>query len=201
MRIADSPKTFAFWRNLFLYFYVFSLLGHVLEVTYSAFRVAFFGAQPFNMILPTIVPLAPPYGIGAVLLVVMAAPVVNKVKERVKPMKQRWLAWLSVISAAFAISALLMTLTEIISGLFCVALWGYNPFWQYSGPGAFFGGLIFVPNCLLFGVVGTIVLLLAIPPTERFLARTNQRALNALFWILLATYAADLAWTTPQLPV
>lgn len=198
---ADSPKTFAFWRNLFLYFYVFSLLGHVLEVTYSAFQAAILNGHPFYPIMPSMVPLSPPYGIGAVLLVVMAAPIVDSVRQHLKPIKQRWLAGLAVMLTAFVVSAVLMTLTEIISGLFCVAIWGYNPFWQYSGPGAFLNGLIYVPNCMLFGLAGMIVVLLMVNPMQRFLARSNQRTLTVVFWILLITYAADLAWTAPQLAV
>ena len=201
MPAMDSPKTFAFWRNLFLYFYVFSLLGHFLEVAYSAFRVLVFGSQPFVTLMPSMVPLSPPYGIGAIILVVLAAPILQPIRKRFNKLKHHWLTNILFILITFVVVTLLMAGVEIASGFFCIAIWGYNPFWHYSGPQAFFDGTVYLTNTLLFGLIGTFVLLAVIPPAQRFLARSKQRTLTIVFWVLLITYAADLTTTMLNLKV
>jgi uncharacterized membrane protein len=188
-------KTFAFWRNLFLFYYAFSILGHFLEVIYSLFEVHILGRGPFIPKLPSAAPLAPPYGIAIVVLILLAVPLLKLIKQRLAGLRHRRLQSLFFVLAAFLVTSLIMVATEIISGFFCIAIWGSNPFWTYSGPLAFFDGTIYLPNTLLFGLVGTLTLFFLIPPTQKLLDRTNQRALTAIFWVLLVTYAADLTWT------
>jgi uncharacterized membrane protein len=195
-------KSWSTWRDLFLVYWIFSAVGHFLEVVWTKLMVLLeIRTVPFDPVMISIQPLAPPYGIGAVVLVLMGMPTLRWARQRLSKMKWRRLADLLTVLAAFVIAALLLAVVEAVSGFFCIAIWGYNPFWQYSGPYAFMDGTLYVPNMLLFGLLGVVMMIFVLPPLMRALGQVKTRTLDLIFWLLIVLYAADLTWSLIHLKV
>lgn len=70
-----QPRTWAFWRNLVMYFCVFSVVGHWMEIAYCVFMNACFGIVEDDSLVwgdplyPFLV-----YGVGVVVCVVGLVP-------------------------------------------------------------------------------------------------------------------------------
>lgn len=163
-----------FWRNLFLYFWGFSFIGHVLEIPWAMLGNALgLRASPASTI--PLFSIAAPYGLGAVMLYLLLFPLVKKKRIGIVRM--------------FIFGALITTMMEFISAALVAAFVGYNPFWNYSGRIFNLYGWVCLTNSLLFGVGSVVLLRWVFPFTERILGRIKPLYLNIAFWVLFIGYA------------
>lgn len=130
-------RTAKFWRNAFLIYWFFALVGHILEILWVS-RPMLFGLPPTN-VLPLFV-VAAPYGFGALALIWLVYPLVRENKSN---------AW-----GIFGLSCLLGGAIELLCGLAIMA-WSpdhINHYWDYSDRPFNLWGQICLGNCLAFGV-------------------------------------------------
>ena len=164
----------AFWRNLFIYFWFFSLLGHLLEVSW-----AWITNSHFTPNIPTFTPIAPPYGLGVVALILIVAPVYRRFKKM-------------NILVVFLLATIVTAAVEYLCAVVIVLVLGDNPFWDYSAQPFNLQGYVCLQNALLFGLVSTIFLRFIFPRLENLLQKISRKALNDTFLLLVTTYTADV---------
>lgn len=176
-----SPREFRYWRNLFIYFWVFGIFGIALEAVWSFIRFNITGQSGFHPIAPTITPLSPPYGLGAVALAALVYPIVHRSKR------------MNVLTV-YIVSVAILTAIELTCALLIILVLGNNPFWSYSREPYNFYGLIELKNSLLFGIVGVVFIYFIFPRVKKILRRISDKLLNEIFWFTFVTYTCDVAF-------
>ncbi|MCL2280863.1 putative ABC transporter permease [Candidatus Saccharibacteria bacterium] len=162
-----------FWRNLFLYFWGFSFVGHIVEVFWALFG----NAVGLRSVPASTIPLfsiAVPYGLGAVALFLLLYPLAKK--KRIGPVM------------IFIAGALVTTTIEFTCAALLVAFTGHNYFWNYSDRFMNLYGYICLGNSLLFGLGSVVIVWWIFPMLEKILKCTKERYINIIFWILFIGY-------------
>jgi uncharacterized membrane protein len=166
-------QTLVFWRDLFLYFWIFSLVGHIIEIIWALLG----NATGLREVPASTIPLfaiAVPYGLGAAALRLLLYPLVQKKKIN--------------LAATFILSALLTTAIEFVCAALMVAFTGHLAFWNYSDRFLNLWGYICFTNSLLFGLGSTIALKWVFPWFDRLLAKIPKKWLNLGALILFIAY-------------
>ena len=163
-----------FWRDTFLYFWFFSLIGHIVELVWAILGIMFTVKSAGHLATIPIFAIAAPYGLGALALLLLIYPLVKRQK-------------LGLVSAYF-LSLAITTVIEFISALLVVLVLGSNPFWDYSNRFMNLFGFVCLGNSLLFGVISVISIKWLFPWTEEWRSKINERYLNLAFWVLLPSY-------------
>jgi len=172
-KVTPPYRTWRFWRNLFLWFWVFSLVGHLGELVWGLLRVAAGSRSWESFLTIPLFAVAMPYGLGAVALKLTLAPLMKR-----KPN----------LAIIFLASMVLMTAIEFVCAAVAVALFGRNFFWDYSDQPFNLFGWICLRNSLVFGVGATVALKWVFPWCEKLLARIKARYLDLAFWLLFPSY-------------
>jgi uncharacterized membrane protein len=162
-----------FWRNVFLYFWCFSLIGHVVEITWALLG-NWIGLRSTPASTIPIFAIAIPYGLGAVCLLLILYPLVQK--KRIN------------LFMAFVVGAFITTIIEFICAVLLVTFTGHNPFWNYSSRFMNLYGYICLSNSIMFGLGSVVALRWVFPWTEKILGRVRGRRINIVFWILFVSY-------------
>lgn len=166
----------AFWRNMFLYYWFFAFFGHILEALWRQItHNQYF--DPDN--IPTIAPLAAPYGLGAVAIILIVWPLCKRFK-RIN------------ILVIFILSMIITTVVEYLCAIVIIAFLGHNPFWDYSSEPFNFQGQICLRNAVLFGIISTVFLRVLFPRIEQRTTKISEKLLNDIFLLLFTTYIADV---------
>jgi len=168
---ARTWRDIVFWRDLLLYFLVFSYIGHFIEMGWAWVNYNLLGGELLTNILHN--PFEPYtiYGAGAVVIILVVRPLVKKFDHN--------------ILATFLIATLACAVLECVSSMFLVWRYGHNPYWWYADKLLNFGGHICLQNSLAFGVLATVFLRVIYPWTEKLLRRGNQIAINVALAILI----------------
>ncbi|WP_080797465.1 putative ABC transporter permease [Arabiibacter massiliensis] len=173
------PRTWAFWRNLIIYFCVFSVVGHWMEAGYCT--LIRFGLIPgiydpnsqiwSDWLYPFCV-----YGFGAVACVLLLFPVKNFLQRHIK-------AHGVPLVLSFVVNALVCTLIELAMGLMLNQPLpdGTLPLWDYRDMFCNFMGQVCLQNAVAFGVVATLTTWVIYPGLETFLARFSKDVMNVAF--------------------
>lgn len=161
-------------KKLFIYFWVFSLIGHYLEL----FWKNLIGLQNWHPIMSTFLPLSPPYGIGVVVIILLIKPLIKKYKLN--------------YSIVFILCIIVSSLVEYLCSLFLVLLVGYNKFWNYSYEPFNINGYIFLQNEIIFGILSTLFLYFIYPFTNLFFQKLSKHQLNTVFWFLFLSFIFNL---------
>lgn len=129
--------TWEFWRNAFLIYWIFSFIGHILELIWVNLPLLV-GKPPTN-VLPLLV-VAAPYGFGALMLIWVVHPLIKSNKA-------------SALTV-FILSCFLGGIVEFICAAAIVAVspTHTNVFWDYSDQPFNLFGFVCLRNCLAFGV-------------------------------------------------
>ena len=129
--------TWKFWRNAFLFYWIFSAVGHLLELIWVNLPLLV-GLPPTN-VLPMFV-VAAPYGFGALALIWVIYPLIKQNKANA--------------GTIFVLSCVLGGVIEFICAAAIVAVSPShtNVFWDYSDEPFNLFGFICLKNCLAFGV-------------------------------------------------
>lgn len=180
-----QPKTWVFWRNLIMYFCVFSVVGHWMEAGYCLFIK--WGLIPgkydpasqiwSDWFFPFCV-----YGVGAVCCVLMFYPVKMFLQHKIK------LNFVPLV-LSFAWNALVCTGIELAMGLMLnQPVNGVYPLWDYSNMFCNFMGQVCLQNALAFGFVATLMTWVIYPAMERLLARLPEDGAQGLFIGIVAIF-------------
>lgn len=178
-----QPKTWAFWRNLIIYFCVFSVVGHWMEAGYCT--LIRFGLLPgiydpasqiwSDWLYPFCV-----YGFGAVACVLLLFPIKNflekKIGSRIVP-----------LLISFAINALVCTLIELAMGLMLNQPLpdGTLPLWDYSDMFCNFMGQVCLQNAIAFGIVATLMTWVVYPGLESLIRKIPKDLMNIGFIVVV----------------
>lgn len=168
--------TWKFWRNSFLIYWIFSLVGHVLELGWVNLPLLI--GQPPTNVLPLFV-VAAPYGFGALALIWVIYPLVKKNKANA--------------ATIFVLSCILGGTVEFICAAAIVAFTPdhVNVFWDYSAEPFNLFGFICLKNCLAFGAAAVPGVYWVFPVVNNFINWLDQnwrRALNVVSVVLFVVY-------------
>lgn len=172
------PRSLYRWQELFIYFWVFSGIGHYAEILAGYLSLT----GSWHPKMPTITPIAPPYGFGVLAAIVFVVPI--KEKYNLNP------AW------TFVLGTVVMMLVEMLCGAVIILMFGYNPFWDYSAAPLNICGLTCVGNGLMFGVLAMLFVYVLYPLFERLLQIIGPKRIKVIFWILAISYGLDMLHTT-----
>lgn len=174
-------RSFAFWQKIFIYYFLFSLGGHYLEILWAIIGQFVFGLPPWRPTIVGIAPLAPPYGFGAVAAIVIIKPLIKRYNLK--------------FLAIFILSVVVSSIVEYLCAACIVLLLGHNPFWNYSNRFLNINGYICLKNSLLFGVALTFFIYKVLPTSEKIFDKLKKSIpLNVFFWLLLVVYILDLLY-------
>lgn len=169
-----QPRTWAFWRNLIMYFCVFSVVGHWMEAAYCT--LIRFGIlpgiyDPASQIWSDWLYPFPVYGVGAVACVLLLYPVKNflerHIGSRVVP-----------LLISFVANALVCTLIELAMGL---ALNMDYALWDYRDMFCNFMGQVCLQNAIAFGIAATLMTWVIYPAVESGLRKLPSDVVNTAF--------------------
>ncbi len=174
----DRLKTFAFWRDLLLYFCAFSWLGHWLEIGIVSIGNLI---QPTPMLEHIIAsPFAPYhiYGFAVVLMILLL---------QFYPVRVR-----TSLPLQYAINTTLCAIVEYIAGTILLASNGYRN-WDYSEEFMNLNGHICLQNTLFFGAIATIFSRFLYPLCQRGLEKIPEHARTLLAVLLGALMLIAMA--------
>lgn len=168
------PKKWAFWRNLIMYFCVFSVVGHWIEAAYcTLIRFGWIPGtyDPASQIWSDWLYPFPVYGVGAVACVLLLFPVKNFFQKKFKGNA-------IPLILSFIANAIVCTLIELVMGLTSNQ---DLQLWDYSDMAFNFMGQVCLQNALAFGVAATLMTWVIYPALEKLLMKVSKDALNAAF--------------------
>ena len=179
-------RSWPFWRNLIIYFCVFSVVGHWLEAGYCTFIR--FGILPgtydptsqiwSDWLYPFCV-----YGVGAVACVLLFYPVKNLLMRAMK-------GTLAPLALSFVLNAAVCTLIELVMGLMLNQPLpdGSLPLWDYRNMFCNFMGQICLQNALAFGDIATLMTWVIYPGLETLLGRLSRDVMNVVFVVVVVGF-------------
>lgn len=154
-------------------FTVYSFLGWLAETVFCMFRDKCYVNRGFLQ-----GPLCPIYGVGAILVLLLAEPL-------------QAYPW-----AVFAASVLIATALEYFAGWLLEAIFGLR-WWDYSGRRLQIRGRVSLVTSLMFGGMGTALIYLLQPLFDRllpFISSGTQRTIGAIvLFLMLRDFLNSLA--------
>lgn len=177
----NNPHIKSFWlsfQKLYVLFWLASFIGHYLEVIWSRTAHIALGYTTWHPLAPTIMPLAPPYGLGAVAVVALIWPLIKRYKLNPIP--------------SFVLSVFVTGLVEYLCAVVLILVDGRNIYWDYTGRFMNINGFVCLQSSLIFGLVAVSFLYFVYPAYQRFVQRFSHRQSNVIFWVLFGSYMLDL---------
>jgi uncharacterized membrane protein len=172
-------------KRLYAHFWVFGIFGSALEAVWYFYLTQVRHELDTFPEYYTLTPIRVSYGIGAVVLILTAIPLMQKMRPGPKRL-------LSV----FALGVVLCSSVELVSSLMLVLRMGHNPLWDYSAKPFNFYGHICLENAILFGIISVIYAYAIYPRIERVFTRMKQaqggKIFDIFFWVTFTTYVLDL---------
>ena len=162
-------KSKEFWEKIFLYFWFGSLFGQLYEIV------------AWNHDSTTLIPFAPPYGLGLIAVIIFIYPLVKK-------------ALVSKVQAYF-LAALLMGLVEYLCATVIILICGKNIYWNYSHRVLNFSGNTCAESAILFGLMATIFLYYICPITEKIFKSQPKVITKILFFATLIFFMFDTTYS------
>ena len=169
-----NRRGWPFIRNLIIYFIVFSIVGHWMEMGMCQFIIM--GVvqgeyDPSNTMLwrDWLYPF-PMEGFAVVAIALVLYPLFEWLKKKF-PGKKRWIAYV----LSFLSGALLCTAIEFSMGLIVNA--DYQ-LWDYRENFCNIAGQVCLQNTMAFGVVAAIITWWVYPMLERWIARVPRDIMN-----------------------
>lgn len=174
-----SVAPFRQFQELALYFFGAGLAGHYLELLWVLVR---FGVPDLHYIYGALalvpLPISEPFGFGAMALVLLLIPWVEK--HRPNPL------------VTYVVSVILMSAIEYICAAALAFAYGHNWFWDYSRMPFNFRGYICLETSLTFGLVALFFVYVAYPFFQQRIRKLDALKMRMLFWGLLLLYGANL---------
>ena len=177
-------RTWEFWRDLMIYFIVFSLLGHWAEMLFCQLIVAgvFMGGyDPSNTMLWSqwLFPFTAE-GAAMVAIVIILHPasqwLLSKTKGRVAP----------AVLLSFLLNMAVCTSIDFTTGM--VANQDYS-LWDYRDMPFNFMGQVCLQNSLVYSIAATLIVWIVYPALDTALRRAPRGVANAVAFGLIGMYA------------
>lgn len=179
----QKTSTWSFWRNLAVYFCIFSVIGHWLEILYCSFMDIFGIVADDSLVWDD--PMYPflVYGIGVVVCVVALVPLRKGLAKRCKS------SGCTVLSF-YLITVLVCMLMELIMGLLLNQPnhIGEYPLWDNSELPLNILNQAWLINDLALGAVAMLYTWFVYPLSERLLARIPPRLLNVIAVVIVVGF-------------
>ncbi len=163
------PKSWAFWRNLIIYFVVFSIVGHWMEagvcllIKYGIVPGTY---DPTSQIWSDWLYPFPVYGIGFCACALLLYPLKNWLQRKIGRQ-------FPALVLSYIANALVCTVIELVMGLITNA---DLQLWDYSDMFCNFMGQVCLQNALFFGFAATVMTWLVYPALERMFRRIPNEA-------------------------
>lgn len=178
-----APDTWAFWRNLAVYFCVWSVIGHWLEIVYCSFMNLFGIVADDSLVWDD--PFYPflVYGIGAVLFALILVPLKELLVQKRKTL---WGALLQF----FFVTVLLCMLMELAMGFMLNQpnAAGEYPLWDNSALPLNIFSQAWLVNDLVLGALALLYVWLIYPWSEKLIARINPTLMNVISVVVLVSF-------------
>lgn len=181
------PKTWPFWRNIIIYFCVFSVVGHWMEAGYCT--LIRFGLIPGtydpNSLIWTewLYPFCV-YGFGAAACILLLYPIKNFLQKKISIPGIPLL--LSFIMNALVCSAIELTMGLLLNQPLAD---GSMPLWDYRDMFCNFMGQICLQNAVAFGFVATLMTWVIYPGLEKLISRVPRDIMNIVFIVTIILFA------------
>ena len=177
--VVPSRKSWPFIRNCIMYFFIFSVVGHWMEVGMCQFIIMGLvdgSYDPTNTMLwrDWLYPF-PMEGIAVVLIAVVLYPLLQKMKKTIK------LPILPYV-ISFVLNGLFCGAIEFFSGLLVNA---NHELWDYSDNFCNIMGQVCLQNVLAFAAAASIITWFVYPLMEWGFARIRRDVMNVVFVVVL----------------
>lgn len=192
------PRKLAYWRNLAIYFCVFSVVGHWMEAGYCT--LIRFGLLPgiydptsqiwSDWLYPFMV-----YGIGFVVCALVFFPFKNWLQQKIR------VRGVSLI-ISFIVNAAVCAGIELVMGLMLNQPLpdGSLPLWDYRSLPFNFMGQICLANAIAFGVAASVITWFVYPALEGLLMRMPRDTVRVVSVVVFVGFAFLLALYYIKLP-
>ncbi len=176
-------RTWEFWRDLLIYFFTFSFLGHWAEIAFCwliRFGLVMGDYDPSNHMLwdQWLFPFSAE-GIALVMIVLILHPfsrwILRKCGGRTP---------IAVVVSFFA-NALVCTSIDFTTGI--TANYDYH-LWDYRALPFNFMGQVCLQNSLVYSIAATLIVWVVYPLMDRALRRCPKVLVDAAFWFLAGVY-------------
>ncbi len=178
-----NPRTFGFWRNAAVYFCVFSVVGHWMEIPYCMFMNLFGIVDQESLVWDD--PMYPfmVYGFGIIICMLLCIPLRDTLLRHNESL-------LFAMAQFYAIAVALSLTMELGMGLLMnQPVDGVYPLWDNSVLPLNILGQAWLVNDLLLGMVVLIVTWLVLPACQRLLSRFSETAQNLIATFTVASFA------------
>ena len=181
--LKERARTWEFWRDLIIYFIVFSILGHWAEILFCRLIIAgvFMGDyDPTNAMLwdQWLFPFTAE-GAALVAIVVILHPVSLWLRE-----KTNGNVALAVV-LSFLVNMFVCTSIDFTTGM--VANQDYS-LWDYRALPFNFMGQVCLQNSLVYSIVATLIVWVVYPLMDTVLRRAPRGVVNAAAFGLIGMY-------------
>ena len=176
-------RTWEFWRDLLIYFFAFSFLGHWAEICFCwliRFGLVMGDYDPSNTMLwnQWLFPFSAE-GIALVMIVLVLHPfsrwILKKCGGRTVP---------AVIISFFA-NALVCTGIDFTTGI--TANYDYH-LWDYRALPFNFMGQVCLQNSMVYSLAATLIVWVVYPLMDKGIRKLPKIAVDAAFWFLAGVY-------------
>ena len=188
------PKTWEFWRNIIIYFVVFSIVGHWMEagvcllIKYGIVPGIY---DPTSQIWSDWLYPFPVYGIGFCACALLFYPLKIALQRKFE-------RTLPALAITFVVSAIVCTCIEFALGMMTNQ---DLQLWDYSDMFCNFMGQVCLQNSLFFGFVATLMTWVVYPSLERLFRRIPNEAGTGVFIVAVVGCALLYALYYINLPV
>ena len=181
--LKERIKTRVFWRDLLIYFIVFSLLGHWLEILFCRLIEAgvFMGEMDYTNAMLWDQWLFPftAEGAAAIAIVLLLHPAARWLTD-----KTGGRIWMAVI-LSFLLNALVCTSIDFTTGM--IANQNYE-LWDYRALPFNFMGQVCLQNSMVYSIAATLIVWVFYPLMDTGLRRAPNGVVNAVSFGLLGMY-------------
>ena len=182
--LRQRVRTWPFWRDLGIYFIVFSFAGHWAEMLfcYNIHLGVFMGDVDFSEVMLWHQWLFPYFaeGVAVALIVVLLTPVkewlLKKFGGRILP----------AVLVSIVVTAAVCTTVDFTCGMICNQ--NYEV-WDYRAIPFNFMGQVCLQNSTVYTVAALLILWVFYPLMDRGLRRMPRSLANGLFFALVGVYA------------
>lgn len=176
-------RTWEFWRDLFVYFFVFSFLGHWAEIAFCwliRFGLVMGDYDPSNHMLwdQWLFPFSAE-GIALVMIVLVLHPfsrfALRKTGGKVAP----------AVALSFLANALVCTSIDFITGITANA--DYH-LWDYRALPFNFMGQVCLQNSMVYSIAATLIVWVVYPLMDTAVRKLPRAVADGAFWFLAGVY-------------
>ncbi|MBQ9316884.1 MAG: putative ABC transporter permease [Atopobiaceae bacterium] len=179
----ERVHTWEFWRDLALYFIVFSFLGHFAEILFCRLIIAgvFMGDyDPTNAMLwdQWLFPFSAE-GTALAAVVVFLHPLARVFQKRFGERSAK------AVALSFLANGAVCTSIDFITGITCNQ--NYQ-LWDYRQMPFNFMGQVCLQNSMVYTIAATLIVWVVYPLMDRQIRRTPRDVANAVFWGVAGAY-------------